>query len=226
MIPCKNIYFIHDDGTAELRCGDHCILLDVCDVDMVSEFQWSIGTHGYATSGCGEKQILLHRMVAGAKDGEMVDHINRNKLDNRRSNLRICSFRQNIMNREKLVSGNNPYKGVCRLSDGCWQAQIRCNNRAVYLGRFHDVSDAAKAYDAAARELFGEFAYLNFPNCTDYPRTHIKHHRKLTWDEAASIRYLYESGMSISELAKMYEHSYSAIQRIVHYRTFKEAKHG
>ena len=226
MMPCKNIYFIHDDGTAELRCGDHCILLDVCDVDMVSEFQWSIGTHGYATSGCGEKQILLHRMVAGAKDGEMVDHINRNKMDNRRSNLRICSFRQNIMNREKLVSGNNPYKGVCRLSDGCWQAQIRCNNRAVYLGRFHDVCDAAKAYDAAARELFGEFAYLNFPNCTDYPRTHIKHHRKLSWDEAASIRYLYESGMSISELAKMYEHSYSAIQRIVHYRTFKEAKHG
>lgn len=219
----KNIYFVHDDGTAELYCGEHRILLDSCDVDRVSEFQWSVGTHGYATSGCGKNQILLHRMIADAGNGEMVDHINRNKLDNRRMNLRLCSFQQNTMNREKLISGSNPYKGVCRLRDGCWQAQIQYNNHSIYLGRFSDVCEAAKAYDAAARELFGEFAYLNFPDLTDYQETDIKRHRVLTQEEAKNIRHLYQSGMSISALAEMYEHSYSAIQRIVRYRTFKEA---
>ena len=164
-------------------------------------------------------------MLADAKDGEMVDHINWNKLDNRMINLRICSHQQNIMNREKLTSGSNPYKGVCCLQDGYWQAQIHCNGHSIYLGRFCEAYEVAKAYDAAARELFGEFAYLNFPECVSFPQRDIRRHRKLTWNEAKSIRYLYESGMGIPVLAKMYEHSYSAIHRIVHYRTFKEKEH-
>lgn len=158
----RNIYFVHDDGTAELKFGKHIVLLDGCDVGWVSEYQWSIGAHGYATSGCGRNQILLHRIVIKAEDGEIVDHINRSKLDNRRINLRICTPQQNAMNKEKPLSSNNPYKGVCRLPDGSWQAQINYNHRAIYLGKFSDVCDAAKAYDATARELFGEFAYLNF----------------------------------------------------------------
>ena len=211
----RNVYIIHDDKTAELRCGGQSVLLDGCDVDRLSEFQWSIGTHGYATSGCGKNQILLHRIVAGA-------HINRNRLDNRRENLRICSIQQNHMNRANLRSGNNPYKGVCHLPDGYWQAQITYNKCPIYLGKFKDVCDAAKAYDAAARELFGEFAYLNFPDFMDYQKTNINHRKKLTREEVASVRQLYESGLSISELAEMYKHSYSAIQRIVRHRTFKE----
>ncbi len=222
MNPNKNIYFVHDDGTAELYCDGQCILLDGQDVEAISEYQWSIGTHGYATSGSGDRQVLMHRILTRAKDGEMVDHINRNKLDNRKANLRICSAQQNIMNREKLLSGRNPYKGVCQTPDGLWQAQIHYNNRSIYLGRFAESCEAAKAYDTAARDLFGEFAYLNFPNCIDNPQITIRHHRKLSWDEAESIRHLYKEGLSISALAKMYEHSYSAIQRIIHYRTFKE----
>ena len=217
----RNIYFVHDDGSAELLCGDSHILLDASDVDKVSQYQWSVGTHGYATSGCGQNQLLLHRIIAKAKTGETVDHINRNKLDNRRANLRICAIQQNAMNKGKIAD-HNPYKGVCRLPDGKWRAQIQHNKRSIYLGTFSDVCDAAKAYDAAARDLFGEYACLNFPDCNEQPKITINHRTVLTYDEAKSIRDLFKRGMSISELAKMYGHSYSAIQRIVHHRTFKE----
>lgn len=221
MTICRNIYYVHDDGTAELHCGNYCILLDGCDVDKASNYQWSIGRHGYATSGCGKNQVLLHRIIANAKKDETVDHVNRNKLDNRRINLRICSQQQNSMNKEKMSTGSNPYKGVCFLSDGRWQAQINYNGRAIYLGRFRHSCEAAKAYDYAARILFGEFAYLNFPECTEHSQIDITHHKKLSDNEVKSIRHLYESGMEISVLSKMYEYSYSAIFRIVHNITYK-----
>lgn len=224
MIANKNIYFIHDDGTAELHCGAYRILIDGCEVDRVSKYQWSVGIHGYATSGCGDNQILMHRILANAKEGEIVDHINRNKLDNRHANLRICSRQQNVMNREKSLSGENPFKGVCRLKDGSWQAQIHFKHRSIYLGKFADVCDAAKAYDSAARELFGEFAYLNFPDYTEKKEIDIKRRRKLTANEVNSVRCLYNAGMTISELAKMYAHSYDAIYRLVRGRTFKGIK--
>ena len=125
------------------------------------------------------------------------------------------------MNKEKMSTGSNPYKGVCFLSDGRWQAQINYNGRAIYLGRFRHSCEAAKAYDYAARILFGEFAYLNFPECTEHSQIDITHHKKLSDNEVKSIRHLYESGMEISVLSKMYEYSYSAIFRIVHNITYK-----
>lgn len=217
-----NIYFVHDDGTAELRIGDSVVLLDANDVENVAKRQWSVGKHGYATSGAGKKQILLHRLIVEAGAEDYVDHINRNKLDNRRGNLRICNSQQNLMNRPKLACGENEYKGVCKTADGSWQAQIAMDGKSIYLGRFQDPDRAAKAYDTAARMFFGEYAYLNFPDCQEEVRVPIKHYRKLSLDEVQSIRYLYGSGMSISELARLYDHSYSSINRIVTGKTFRE----
>lgn len=106
--------------------------------------------------------VFLHRLIAKAASDEKVDHINGDTLDNRRSNLRFYVGSQNHQNRH-ASNGSSQFKGVCRHKQlGKWQAQIRLNRRARYLGVFASEADAARAYDAAARQLFGEFAATNF----------------------------------------------------------------
>lgn len=222
MSTSKNIYFVHDDGTAELRSGDAHILLDAADVELAAQYQWTVGTHGYATHGAGKNQILLHRLLMGLTGAETVDHINRNKLDNRRSNLRVCTMAQNSMNKDRLDYGQNPYKGICKTRQGTWQAQITHKGNQIYLGCYHDPVDAAKAYDTAARRLYGEYAFLNFPDCTDAVEAPITHYKKLGKESASSIRSLYGEGYSIPDLAVMFSHSPSAIRKIVKGRTYKE----
>ena len=218
----SNIYYVHDDGRAELKCGDYVILLDSDDVDLVSQYQWSVGAHGYATHGAGHKQILMHRLLLGVNDSEVVDHINRNKLDNRRQNLRICSQSLNTMNRPKLETGNNAFKGICSTAEGSWQAQITFEGKPIYLGRSSDPVIAAKAYDTAARVLYGEYAYLNFPDSDEHIELPVKRNTKLTADDATCIRNLHHKGLSIRDISIIYNHSYSSINRIINNRTFRE----
>jgi hypothetical protein len=92
-----------------------------------------------------------------------VDHANGDGLDNRRANLRPASQLLNARNLRKRQGTSSRFKGVCRLPDGRWQANIRINGHSRHLGWFVDEEAAAGAYDNAARELFGEFAAVNFP---------------------------------------------------------------
>jgi len=112
------------------------------------------------------RRILLHREVCPAAPGLEVDHINRNKLDNRRENLRECTRSQNSMNKGKMVSEKrqfkSKYKGVCR-NKGLWRARIYKDAKQISLGYFDTEEEAARAYDNKAYELFGNFAALNFP---------------------------------------------------------------
>jgi hypothetical protein len=95
-----------------------------------------------------------------------TDHINHNGLDNRKTNLRICTTSQNAQNRPKDTRNISGYKGVGRcMSRGCnyeWRAEIKINGKKIHLGLFHSPEKAALAYDKAARNLFGEFALTNF----------------------------------------------------------------
>lgn len=225
----RNIYFVHDNGEAELKCGDVIVLLDAENVDLVSSYQWAVGIHGYVTSGAGKRQILLHRLVAGAGNGCIVDHVNRNKLDNRRSNLRICTCQQNMFNREQQANNQSGYKGVCQTKDGLWQAQIQYCGRAVYLGRYGDALSAAMAYDMAAKRLFGEYAFLNLLGTEgmEIVQKDIKRKFKLSQEQVGDIRFLYSQGMTISELSVMFRHSYTSISRIVRNKTFRpDSKEG
>lgn len=221
----RNIYFVHDNGDAELKCGDALILLDAEDVDSVSLYQWSIGIHGYAVSGAGKGQILLHRLVAGAKDHDFVDHANRNKLDNRKTNLRICTCQQNQFNKGALSNNQSGYKGVCQVRAGNWQAQIYYCGRAVYLGCYEDALSAAAAYDYAAKSLFGEYAFLNLSDAerAGMVQKDIRRKFKLSRDQVEDIRFLHSQGMTISELSVLFRHSYSSVSRIVRNKTFKPA---
>ena len=100
--------------------------------------------------------------------GMQVDHINGDRLDNRRENLRIVTNWQNQMNRGMTINNSSGYKGVRLRRSGKWEAQIRVNKKAIFLGRFYDKLDAAHAYDDAAKKYFGEFARLNFPESSQH----------------------------------------------------------
>ncbi len=117
------------------------------------------------------KTMKMHRFVVGAADGEVVDHKNHDTLDNRVENLRRCTSRDNARNSNKRKENKSGFKGVSwhKAADG-WVAQISITEsgvrRGIHLGVFEDRLAAARAYDVAAREHYGEFALLNFPEET------------------------------------------------------------
>lgn len=154
----------------ELTRGKTAII-DAEDGHLVANRLWRATLNDgiwYARSG-RQGEILMHRIILGeVEDGLVVDHIDGDGLNNRRSNLRTCKSRDNIRNSKKrTVSGANPrsrFKGVTRIAgrDG-WRAQIMRDGIKINLGHYPTPELAARAYDMAAREYFGEFARPNFP---------------------------------------------------------------
>jgi hypothetical protein len=122
-------------------------------------------TANFGTSNGKPKLVRMHRFIMGVQDikGIEVDHINGDGLDNRRSNLRTCTHRQNLCNVKKYPNKSSIYKGVSwHNRANKWRATIVSYDKQFYLGIFHDEVEAAKAYDNKAKELHGEFATLNF----------------------------------------------------------------
>jgi len=108
--------------------------------------------------------IYLSKAVLEVEQNQIVDHINHNKLDNRKSNLRKASQQQNIFNRRKLSGSKNctsKYKGVMLRPYNRWESAIKKDGKITYIGSFSTPEEAALAYNQKAQELFGEFAYLN-----------------------------------------------------------------
>lgn len=146
-------------------------LVDDADFERVSQFKWTYDKgyafrHVYRRDADGKwrgRKVSLHNFVMGAEQGDLIDHINRDPLDNRRCNLRRATKAQN--NANSGPRGNAQYKGVTyHQRDGRWLAQITSGKTKRHLGNFCTAEAAAKAYDKAAFELWGQFAYLNFPN--------------------------------------------------------------
>jgi hypothetical protein len=139
-------------------------LVDEDDYQKFSRHTWRVTSEGYAARGIVRGILYLHREIIKAKKGPAVDHINRNKLDNRKINLRICSYGQNIQRRGKFKSNStSKYKGV-HWSEARkrWIAQIHIQYKNINLGRFKTEADAARAYDKRAVKAFGKYAWTNF----------------------------------------------------------------
>lgn len=147
------------------------MLVDRSDINLVANFKWYLNSNGYpSTFGTYDdtikfpRPVPLHRILFGQLDeGYVVDHINRDKMDNRRHNLRVCTSLQNSYNKSKLKGQR--YKGVTK---------HETKNRVTYIasiskdGVKHEIKDiqteeeAAKIYDMMAEQLFGEYAGKNF----------------------------------------------------------------
>lgn len=147
-------------------------LVDLEDYEWLNQFKWrtkkDVHTF-YAVRQEGaypQKFFYMHREILNPPDGYSSDHINGNGLDNRRRNLRICTASQNQHNQKiNEQRGSSKYKGVCwHKAVEKFAAYIKANKKLIHLGYFQSEIEAAKAYDAKATELFGEFAKLNFPN--------------------------------------------------------------
>lgn len=145
-------------------------IVDDEDYDELSRHKWLLNKDGYAqrTAKKAEKEprkqrvILMSRFLLGITGNELCDHINGNKLDNRKGNLRIANASQNMVNRLKQRNNTSGYKGVCKTSScNRWVAQIYCDKQYIYLGRHDSAEEAALAYNLKAKELYGEYARLN-----------------------------------------------------------------
>lgn len=144
-------------------------LVDAADADAVSAFKWSALVkprtvyayrNVYRADGTRTTQSL-HRFLAGFP---VTDHINGNGLDNRRANLREVTKSENNRNRRRGLDNTSGYKGVTWVKrDHRWQARIHTQQRRLSLGVYRTAEEAARAYDAAARQFYGEYAALNFP---------------------------------------------------------------
>lgn len=139
-------------------------IIDQIDVERVIKYNWVCANTGYAVGIVDGEYTLLHRFILGVKDTKvLVDHRGHDILDNRRGKLRTCTHKENSHNARSLSEFSSKYKGVCWDKHRCkWIVHITINNKYKHLGRFDNEEDAAKAYDKKAKEVFGEFAYLNF----------------------------------------------------------------
>lgn len=134
-------------------------IVDASDYDLVAAFKWYPlkGMHTVYARRCDG--AMMHRLILGLRPDERGDHINGDGLDNRRANLRPCTQRQNSFNARSF---RGKYKGVkWEPRHRKWRARILVERRDIYLGLYKNVDDAARAYNDAARQLFGEFARLN-----------------------------------------------------------------
>lgn len=148
-------------------------VVDECDFPLVQGYRWlalrtkrSKTTYAvsYLCQGGTIRPTYMHRLVMDAPAGKQVDHRDGNGLNNSRSNLRLCEQWQNSANKAVAV-GANGYRGIYKNKD-CrkYYAAIWINGKRKYLGSSYDPMAAARLYDTAARERYGEFATVNFPD--------------------------------------------------------------
>jgi hypothetical protein len=143
------------------------IEIDEEDFDLISSYKWYEAKTlnvSYATAYFGggrknRKMMKMHRLILNAHKGEMIDHIDGNGLNNKKSNLRIST---NQLNQANTRNFNNPtgYKGVYKEGNR-YRARIGFCGKGVHLGCFSTPEEAAIAYNQKAKELYGENSYLN-----------------------------------------------------------------
>ena len=151
----------------------HVVLYDECDHGLVSSHKWHVNSDGYVLTTVKfngkDRKALIHRLILGLTDPKIkTDHIHHNKLDNRRSEIRACTHKQNMKNRTSY--GASRYLGVYLLyrkykgkkNGPYFRADININGKQTYIGIFKTEIAAAIAYDEKAKEIHGGFANLNF----------------------------------------------------------------
>ncbi len=137
-------------------------LVDDQDYERVSQYHWYFNS-GYAKAYYKGKRIRMHRLILGTPKGLATDHINGNKLDNRRENLRVATTGQNNCNVGLAKNNTSGYRGIYREpSTGHWRPFITIRGKMIHFGSFKEKRHAALARDLWALDAYGEFAFTNF----------------------------------------------------------------
>ena len=151
------------------------MLVSKGDINTILNFRWYLNSGGYpSTYGTFDKEIKFSRPVpchqilfGNLKKGYVVDHINRNRLDNRRENLRVCTSKQNSYNRKKPKNSNNRFKGVVKTGpkdNPRYTASVTKDGQKYEIKDIPNEVQAAKVHDMIAEQLFGTYAAKNFPD--------------------------------------------------------------
>lgn len=133
------------------------------DYEAVSVRKWHLNKDGYAVSynkTTNQSDIMMHRFIMNIPKGMSTDHINHDRLDNRKANLRACTRGENVRN--NVGFGESGFKGVYQYKGhNKWCARIHHKGKSTFLGNYSTPEQAALAYNVAALDTFGEFAYVN-----------------------------------------------------------------
>lgn len=145
-------------------------LVDDGDFEFLNQWKWYVHPclhtwYAYRNNEANwkKRKTIMHRIIfEHIPIGYQIDHINGNGLDNRRSNLRLCTCAQNQWNQSMRTDNTSGYRGVFwHKSSKCWTSSIRVHGKQIYLGLFKDKESAAVVYNEAALKYFGEFARVN-----------------------------------------------------------------
>lgn len=162
-------------GTSEIPLSQgYVAIVDVADYAELMKFRWHVSVtnsavHGFSVyarrkiSVNGKTvSVYMHRQIMGEPEGKIVDHKDRNTLNNSRRNLRIATPIQSSTNRVSRKPGSSRFHGVCRAGSG-YSASVKTAGVRVWRKYFSNETEAAIARDKVARQVHGEFAVLNFP---------------------------------------------------------------
>ncbi len=138
--------------------------VDAADYEELNRYTWQLVSAGYAGRFENGKCVMMHRQIMNPPEGMQVDHIHRNRLDNTRAHLRICTASENARNRAKRADATSRYIGVSYDKNRKkWVAYIRLEGKLRQIGGYDDEIEAARAHDDAVVRDFGDSARLNFP---------------------------------------------------------------
>jgi hypothetical protein len=152
-------------------CGDHFKIplsqgkfakIDKEDYLKIQNLSWCINPQGYAIArprGVGKQRLInMQQVILGIIKGKEIDHINHDKTDNRKQNIRFCTRQQNTWNTSKSKGKSSLYRGIHWVHEKKrWYVRIRCNHKESFLGYYRDIKEAVEARRAMARKLYGEF---------------------------------------------------------------------
>lgn len=156
----KNEIIIYDTYAEIILYDEECkeiarALIDIEDIEKVKDIKWSFDRYVRSANNGS-----LHRFIMCPDDNLVVDHINHNTLDNRKSNLRICGIKENSINKKKMSNNTSGYTGVYYKKDrNKWGARIVVNKKCIYLGYFNTKEEALEVRQKAEIKYFGEYRY-------------------------------------------------------------------